>query len=66
MTTAVVDTEPRRDEERESDVVLHALELPQAAPGQAEAGEALAGRVVVGCDEFGCGSNHNEVLAVTS
>ncbi len=59
-------TEPQQEQQREEpgpeqELALADLDLPEQS-----AGEVTGGNRGGGCDEFGCGANHNEVLAVTA
>jgi hypothetical protein len=59
-TTTEIDRRP--EEKPEEAPALADLDLPEES-----AGEVTGGTRGGGCDdEFGCGSNHNEMLAVTA
>jgi hypothetical protein len=62
-TTTEPQQERRREEpESEQELALADLDLPDEHAGDVTGGTRGDG----GCDEWGCGSNHNEVLAVTA
>jgi hypothetical protein len=67
MTTT---TEPQLEQRPEEpahrqDLGLGDLDLPVERAGAVTGGKVdLAGGIRGGCDEWGCGTNHNEVLAV--
>jgi hypothetical protein len=57
--TTITEMEPR-PEEPEEELPLADLELPQESSGD------VTGGTRGGCDDWGCGMNHSEVLAVTA
>jgi hypothetical protein len=57
--TTITEMERRPDEEPEEELALADLDLPEASAAD------VAGGTLVGCPTWMCGSNHNEVLAVT-
>lgn len=59
--TTITDTERRPEEEPEQELALTDLDLPEQS-----AADVAGGTRDDGCDEWGCGMNHNEVLAVTA
>jgi hypothetical protein len=58
--TTITDTERRPEEEPEEELALADLDLPDERAGD------VTGGTRAGCDDWACGSNHNEVLAVTA
>ena len=58
--TTIIELEKRPEEEPEEELALADLELPE------ERASEIAGGTRGGCDDWGCGMNHNEVLAVTA
>jgi hypothetical protein len=60
MTATTDSQQEQRREEPEQELALTDLDLPEE-----QAGDVTAG-TLGGCDEWGCGGNHNEVLAVTA
>ena len=69
-TTTEAQLEQSREEHaHEQELALADLELTDERAGEVTGGriDATSGKPGGGCeDEFGCGSNHNEVLAVTA
>jgi hypothetical protein len=60
--TATTDSQAeQRREEPEQELALTDLDLPAE-----RAGVVTGGTRGEDCEEWGCGSNHNEVLAVTA
>ena len=60
MTTT---TEPQQEQQREEpaeELALADLDVPDESAGE------VTGGTRGGCDDWGCGMNHNEVLAVTA
>ena len=57
-TTEAQQEQGREEPENEHEVALADLDLPDESAGN------VTGGTRGGCDEFGCGTNHNEVLAV--
>jgi hypothetical protein len=65
--TTITELERRPEEEPEKELELADLDLPDERAGAVTGGKVdLTGGSRGGCEEFGCGSNHNEVLAVTA
>ena len=66
-TTEAQQGQRRGDPEPEQELALADLDLPDVGAREVTGGrvDATSG-IPGGCDEFGCGSNHNEVLAVTA
>jgi hypothetical protein len=60
MTTTIDPQQEQSSEEPGQELALADLDLPD------ESSRDVTGGTRGGCDEFGCGSNHNEVLAVTA
>jgi hypothetical protein len=61
MTTTEPQQEQHREEpEHEKELALTDLDLPDEKAGD------VTGGTRGGCDDWNCGSNHNEVLAVTA
>ena len=48
----------RRPDEPEEELALADLDLPEESAGEVTGGTR--------CEDWGCGTNHNEVLAVTA
>jgi hypothetical protein len=68
-TTTESQLEQRREEPvQEQELALADLDLTDERAGEVTGGklDRTAGGIRGGCDEFGCGGNHNEVLAVTA
>ena len=61
MTTTTEPQQEQRREEPEQELALADLDLPEE-----RAGEVTGGTRDDGCPTWGCGSNHNEVLALTA
>jgi hypothetical protein len=60
--TTITELERRSEEEPEEEFVLANLDLPDEGAREVTGGTRDDG----GCEEFGCGGNRNEVLAVTA
>jgi hypothetical protein len=58
--TTITDTERQPEEESEQELALADLDLPEERADDVTAGTRG------GCDDWACGSNHNELLAVTA
>ena len=58
--TTIIELEKRPEEEPEEELALADLELRD------ESAREITGGTRGGCDDWGCGMNHNEVLAVTA
>ena len=59
MSTTTEAQQEQRREELEDQLALADLDLPE------ESASDVTGGTRGGCDDFGCGTNHNEVLALT-
>lgn len=58
--SAITEQEQRRDDKPEDELALRDLELPDDQAGNVKAGARG------GCDDWGCGSNHDEAMVVTA
>ena len=65
--TMITELERRPEEEPEHELALADLDLPDESAREVTGGKLdVTAGAPGGCDEWGCGSNHNEVLAVTA
>ena len=60
MTTTTEAQQEQRREEPEDELALADVDLPD------ETAQEVTGGTRGGCDDWGCGSNHNEVFAGTA
>jgi len=61
LSTTTTEPQQEQREERGEELALADLDLPQES-----ARDVAGGTTPGGCDDWGCGGNHNEVLAVTA